>query len=367
MRRTFFTLSRMNGAWVAQFDHDTRNVREFRLNTGTQNDHNVASVGVRSDGKLIVAHCDHNSPMYVRLSSSAGDITTLGSAALVDNSGTGQCTYPKLVHLSDEGTSGRWYLFYRKWTATAGPQWYCTSDDDGATWSSPVQVFDEPTQRPYVKLISNGVDRIDFFMSDKNANSADTSVYHCYYDGAYRDSDGVDMGSLPIGVDTSMTQVYDGSTYSGWMTDCTYRDGEPVVLFPQIRSATDHRLMYASYNGTSWDVSEVTPTGSKLYESADEDSYAAGGCFSSTDDEIYLCREVATDRWELERWTTADAGATWTADTAITSGSASRPVKNYRPMKVEGGGPWEMVWIYGSYSTYISWASTSVVKALQRL
>jgi hypothetical protein len=50
---------------------------------------------------------------------------------------------------------------------------------------------------------------------------------------------------------------------------------------------------------------------------------------------LYLSRQVV-GQWQIERWQTADGGATW-SQRSLTAGSLE---KNVRPVVARGGGPW---------------------------
>lgn len=357
MRRTFFTSSRSNGIWISSYDHDTTElVSRIMQSVSGQNDHHVAAVAVRPDGKLLVCMSQHNGHMRRRISANVGDVTSFGSSLTVVAAAT---TYPRLVYLSATDT---YWLFYRKTVPGTGegrPTFYITSTDGGVSWSSETQVTAANAQRPYLRLATNGVDRIDFFHTDGHPfEVADNNLYHFYYDGSWRESDGTAYSSLPIDLATEATQVYDGSANSCWVWDAGYISGSPVVLFAQLVAAENQRYRFAKWDGSAWADYEIAAGGSKIYEDAGETWYTAGGCFAADATKVYLCREVVADRWEMERWQTADGGETWSLDVAITSDSDPAPSKNYRPYLVQGGGPMELVWLQGNYISYTEFSSS---------
>jgi hypothetical protein len=256
------------------------------------------------------------------------------------------CTYPKLVHLSSEGASGRWYLFYRNFPS----QYAAYTDDGGATWSTPFEVFEEGDERPYVHCVSNGIDRIDFFATTGHPDETATSMYHAYYDGTWRNTAGSSMGSLPITV-SDASLVWDGTSVDSWVSDVKYQGGEPVATFHTYESLTNHRARYAYYDGSTWQVSLIAEVGDNIYGSDGvEDQYAAGLCLGVEDFEVYVCVEVSSQKWDLRRYVSSDGGDTWTFDATIKEGLvASRTYKNMRPYRVEGGGPVKLVWLHGVY------------------
>lgn len=354
--KTFACISAGDGIRVVEYDHGTGASSSFLLQAITAsglNDHDIGSLWERPDGKILAVYSTHNDPMSARISTNAGDISAWGSATLVQS---GSCTYPRLQYLSSTDTL---YLIYRRTTGTAREQFMRTSTDNGDTWTAEVQITGTTTQRPYMRFTSNGVDRIDFFFTDDHPNEVvGNSLYHCYYDGStWRTSDGTSMGSPTFIPGTDMTEVYDGSSVECWIWDAAYIGGQPCALYPTFVSTSDHRYNFARYNGTTWDTVQVATAGNKIYEGSGEDQYTAGGCFGPTSTDLYLCREISTGRWEMERWQTVNNGDTWSFDTAITSNSNPAPSKVYRPYRVEGGGPFQVLYMSGPYYTYANFTS----------
>ena len=357
MGRSFIAISRSNAISVVQHDHTAGTTAITPLaSTSTENDHHVAALAARTDGRIIAAYSEHVAPLSVRISTNPKDSTTWGAATVIDSAA---CTYPRLAYLSSET---KFFLIYRQGDGTTRPQVMRTSTDSGATWSAATNLITETDKRPYLRLVTNGTNRIDFFVTDGHPRASETpdgnSLYHFYYSaGDWFNSGGTDIGDPPFTV-ADATQVYDGTTTRSWIWDAGYSSGSPVALFTTFVSDTDHRYRYARWSGSAWETYEIATAGKHIYETAGEEQYTAGGCFAQATTSVYLCREVATDRWELERWATSDGGETWTSAAAITSSSPSAPWKNYRPYKVEGGGPFDVVWLAGRYTTFLNWSSS---------
>lgn len=359
-RRSHIAVSMGGHIAVVQYDHDAQTVLTTPIGTAsTMNDHNVAALLERPDHRLIAAYSDHNSPMRCRVSMSQNSSTSWGAEVTVDSA---DCTYPRLLRLSAENTT---YLIYRQGSGGTRPQVVRTSTDNGATWSAASNLITGPN-RPYLRLATNGVDRIDFFVTNGHPRAAETpdgnSLYHLYYQsGDWFNSAGVDIGDPPF-VPTDGTLVWDGTTERSWIWDVGYVAGAPVALFTTFVSDTDHRYRYAKWNGSAWATPQIATAGKHIYETSGEEQYTAGGCFSHDMPDVFLAREVVTNRWELERWTTADGGDTWSKAEDVTTSSPSAPFKNYRPYKVEGGGPFDVVWLAGGYNTYIDWSSSLMAR-----
>lgn len=355
--RTFFTWSYL-GAWVGSYDHATDTIETHRLLETPQNDHNVVAIGIRPDGRILAAYSPHNGPMDVAVSVEPYDVSAWGEPLRLE---TEYATYPNLYYLAEEET---WHLIYRQGPPGAWPTRWRTSTDDGETWSGQATLFQNGGQRPYMQVVGNGVDRLNLSLTDGHPGINPTnSIYHLQYDaGVWRDSAGADLGSPPF-EPADVTRVYNGAsaTGRGWCSDIAIdAAGRPVMVFASFLSETDHRYHYARYDGAAWQVEELTAAGRNIYELAGEPHYFAGICLNHDDTSIvYLCREVETDRWELERWTSA-AGA-WQVE-PITEDSPTAPYKNFRPYYPRGGSPFEVIWAAGSYTSYITY--TGGVKAL---
>lgn len=344
--KLFLGFNSTTGIWIAELDSAGQTLASFRLrDTGQIDDHDVASVGIRPDGRLLVAYCEHNdAAMRVRVStdpfSAAGWDAEITAATPLNST----ITYPNLWYLSSES---RWYLFYRD--GIPGPPTFVTSDDGGETWSAPQHLLVDNGERPYTRMDSDGVGRIDICLTDGHPNSvADNSIYHMYYDGDWRGSDGTDLGDPPF-AHADVTPVWDGSAANSWNWDIATRGDEPVILFASFPAIDDHQYNYARWSGTEWEVRKVVAAGGSIDETGSEPFYSAGIYLDHDDPEIaYVCRDV-DGTFELERWATSDAGLTWSSERLTES---APPVKNFRPVTARGSGAIRVIWCRGSYSHF---------------
>lgn len=353
--KTYFSAVGHNGVMIWCLDHETEATTEFLLMPMAQivglNDHVVASIGIRPDGRILVAYSDHaNGPMFTRISTNPEDIGSWSEPVAV---GT-LVTYPMLAYLSAEGTGqGRWFLTYR-----SNGRVFRTSDDGGATWSAETSLVINSPQRPYMKMWSNGVDTLHFTVTDGHPREfAQNSVYHFWYDaGTWRKSDGSPLGS-PSFAPSALTKIYDGTTNRGWLWDvCADPDtGYPVVTFQARHSPLDIRYHYARWDGSAWVSHEVVSGGRTIYTNTGfEDDYGAGMMLNHDDPSIaYVCREISGVH-EIERWTTSDGGATWDSEPITQESGAG--VKNFRPWYIQGG-PLEVIWCRGPYTTYTAFST----------
>jgi hypothetical protein len=318
-------------------------------------DHINPSFWVRPDGKLqafYARHSPNEGTMRTRVSVNtvASDPTLSGGfAAEVSLDSVLMATtydYPVPITLSSEGTT---YMFWRSVpTGDRGTLVYSTTTD-GDTWTQaqPLYVNLTKTQRAYWKIASNFTDRIDFAVTDGSPNTDDpTHLAHFYYDGAWRQSDGTSMGALPAGgfAFADFTPVYTaGNT---WVYDISYVAGNPVIVHPTYPTPfSAHRYHYSSWDGAAWNIETIADAGNGI--DTDTRVYSGGIALNRADGQIvYASREVS-GQYEMFRYTTADAGATWTVE-QLTSGSSA---KNIRPAAVwSADAGFQVAWMYGTYT-----------------
>jgi hypothetical protein len=251
-------------------------------------------------------------------------------------------TYPNPVQLAAE--DGRIFLFWR------GGDWNpaFSSSPDGLTWAPARTLIRVKGQRPYVKVASDGRERIHVAFTDGHPRETATSLYYARYRaGAWHRADGRRIAGPPI-EPADADRVYDVNRgrHHAWVHDVAFdAAGHPRIVYAVFHSDTDHRYRYARWTGEAWQDRELTRAGGFFDEDGGERQYSGGLVFDHADpDTIYLSRVVA-GQWEIERRHTADGGATWT-HTALTAASAE---KNVRPFVARGGGP---LWMRGRYVNF---------------
>ena len=267
---------------VTQWDYDTETLTTTEIGQydSGYDEHSAPTLLVRSsDSKLIVAReASHSAQMFLRTSTNAEDATAWEDQREFDpddrvgNNYRGY-SYPTLLETSD----GTIWLFYRLRTQISPTLevWkYCTSSDDGDTWSAPValHVLDGSGwgSRPYFKFSESNGTRIDLLCSSDTPgqdSSDEFLVKHAYhFDGAWRTTDGSLIGAGPWTV-SQLTSVYDGTAGgdSVWVTDEPILDsvGNPRVVFYVYEDdvITSHLLHYGIWNGSAWSTQLVTDEG----------------------------------------------------------------------------------------------------------
>ena len=339
---------------ITKYTHATQALTSFTLAAAFQvNGHDNPTINFLSDGRIMCLYCKHNDTgeMRSRINTNPYDISAWGAQTNVDVLQTGNgIAYNQTAQLS---ITGKTYMVYRagSWAQRM------RATTDGSSWDTDRVVVSNGSERPYVHLHSNGVDRIDFFFSTGNPAQVACSLYHGYMltdaggTETFYKSDGTLIGAGPL-TPANATLVYDGTSVDGWNWDITTGpDGNPWVLFVRyVTAGTDHRHNFGRWNGSAWVTTEITSSGGSI----DTQTYSDGqACFDAINPtKVYLSKRVGS--WnELQLWETGDNGATWAKTSDITSGSS---VHAFTPRSPSGhNGELTVTWYSGTQVDYLDY------------
>jgi hypothetical protein len=370
-RKMYAGYLRKNGdVTVASVDLDTGTVVETVLHATLEvDDHDNPTMIVRpSDGRLIAFYTKHGngSPVYVRVSTNPEDVSSWGAetTSLISVADVvGGNTYSNPFYTSSDG---RLWLFGR-----SGVLPYVTySDDGGATWSTSRFMFIERSSaRPYMKYCSNGVDEIHCFATNghpRDIPANQCSLYHWVIKrvagvwGFYK-TDGSFIRTLATLATTGqmtaseVSLVYDATTEllgNAWtMSIKLDATGKPVIAYlidPDWTAETgSNDYYYARWTGSAWDKHQIATAQPRMpTDSAVEAQYTGTVSVDQRNTNRIWVGYYDGSQWEIQKWTTADGGATW-AKVSITTGSAT---KNFRPVVPENwltGAP-DVAWVQGN-------------------
>lgn len=346
--KTYFGAVAAGGTvWVMSYNHSDGTHTPFCIRRSFEYDgHAAPSILIRNDGRLMVFYSKHiENYIFYRISINPGDISSFGPEHSLDM-GAG-VTYTRPIQLS--GESNKIYLFFRGLSTNSWS--YITSTDGGDTWSSIQTLFTIVDQNnQYLVVTSNGVDRIDFGHCGHPALEVTSHYHFYYYNGNFYKSDGTLIETaLPLSR-SDMTLVYDateGGHYTGWTYDIAIAASVPYIVFSCTVDISDHRYMYAKWNGSAWVHYEITTAGGEPSEGA-----TGAICLDPTDpNTVYLSKEV-NGIWEIQKGVTSDGGASWDF-TSITSGSAEDNLMPVVPIGRHNDLP--VLWVYGDYDTYLTY------------
>lgn len=327
------------------------------------NDHATPSLLKRaSDSRILAfASAHHGAAIYTYLSTNPDDVSAFGAETSISGGWTGFSgfTYVSPVQLTGL-TDDPILLFFRAEVSGTRHTYYTISTDSGATFGTPTRLLTNSgasVHPPYVKVAQNGDSRVDVFCTTGHPQFVATnSLYHLYYDGAWRESDGTAL-SLPVLPSTDLTAIYDGAGAGGraWVHDAAIDgSGNPVCAYAVYPSTSNHRYRYTKWDGVSaWDDNEVAHGGGYLY--AAQPYYSGGiGIDPANVNIVYLSRgDAGVGNHKIYRYVTADGGDTWSGTKKTSSGHS------FRPFVVRGGGAEpRLAYVSGTYTTYENYSTT---------
>jgi hypothetical protein len=343
---------------VASYDSRRRVRRRYVVGTVFPDDHSAPAILIEPRRRLTVFWSGHNgSAMYYRTTRLPEDIRYWGPVEQVFSAITGPdgFTYPSPVRLP--GERNRLYLFWRGADYSTD---YATRTARGR-WSPARELISAPTQRPYVKVDSNGNDLIALAYTDGHPRERVTSLYYVAYKrGWLHGASGrriARLGQGPIPAQQG-DLIYDGVArgVSCWVWDVALdARGRPVVVYATFPVVDNHAYWYARWTGRRWVSHFMTFAGPSISPGTLEVQYSGGITLDHSDPSIvYLSRKVR-GWFEIERWATVDGGAHWRHTTVVPSGGTDnvRPVVPREALE----GPMALLWLRGHYDYYTTFGT----------
>lgn len=307
----------------------TGQARVVKVSHTYPDDHNSPVISVEPDNRITVYWSTHNGKhLFYRTTRAPGDITSwqhwqaLGS----NTDGARGFTYPNPVILPAEGN--RHYLFWRggNWEPT-----FSTRTASG-TWAPAREVIDSPGHRPYMKVASDGRDRIAMAFTDGHPDNNVTSIYFAEVRaGGVYSAAGRRLGTLggrPI-APSRATMVYNARTNDNvrsWLQDVAFdHAGHPVILYSIYPRGAKAQYWYARWDGRRWLRHFMVSAGPPI--AVHQPHYLGGAVLDHTRAGIVYVSTMVGPHHQLERWATTDGGHSWTS-TQLTAGNESelRPI-----------------------------------------
>jgi len=343
-----------------------------------QDDHNVAAILIRPDGRYLAMYTRHNHDhlSYWRISTRPHDAGDWGPEQTFDwtdaigaAGAASRVTYSNLFYLPAEGKT---YDFSR---AINDDPSILVSTSNGDQWSCAGKLLTEQKLgyvNGYTKYASNGADRIDFITTEHHPRDFNNSIYHGYLEGGkLHRSDGTvvedDVFKSPGVPQTELTQVFaansmfDGTIMTHAWTIALAIDGagRPYGLIsaraddqPENSNFQDHRFFYVRYDGKQWQVHQLAKAGACLWP-AEQDYTGLAALNPSDPNVVYVSttldprNDTPLDFHEIFQGKTADGGGTWSWS-PITRNST---VDNLRPLVVAWDGDNSLLaWFRGTMS-----------------
>jgi hypothetical protein len=380
---------------VVAYDLSLETTQRFTLHSKLQeDDHNSAALLVLPDGRYLASYSKHASDncLRYRVSVNSGDITAWRpEQQFITAAGT---TYSNLFYLSRTGVV---FNFHRDSGRGFDPNYLIGRIGNGSDFSYGGRLLTGPEgnvghlDRPYLRYVSNGSDRIHFIATDHHPrNSLSNSIYHGYVQcepggcNVYR-SDGSQLGKLS----GSETSPYKASDFTpllrgnvvcpsngqimtrAWTTDIELDSaGQPYVIFTARvnDSDQDHRFFYGRYGRDGWSLHELAKAGGYLY--SPETDYTGLAALDPIDpDRLFISTNIdprtsdSLPHYEIFEGTTSDSGSHWTWSPMTFASS----VDNLRPIMPKGcGRRTVLLWMRGKYDSYTNY-NTRIVGIIETL
>ncbi|MCB0685089.1 MAG: BNR-4 repeat-containing protein [Saprospiraceae bacterium] len=341
-------------------------IQSFVLHDSLEiDDHNVPSILILPDARLMVFYNEHNGNVYMRKSKFPEDISVWEDEKIVCNeSDTYRYCYSNPVMLQKE--NNRIYLVGRKVGPTASFEhwWHYLkySDDEGITWSQEVILLDNEGRKnpPYLKIATDHQRRIDFLFTDGHPKiGPDVSTYHMYFEhDSFFQTNGNfirTIKSLPILI-KAVDKIYDAgpTQVRSWIWDIALKDGVPFITYARFPSEHNHIYHYAFWEKDHWQDYEVVNSGGWMPSLRQGDvvreAHYSGGIVLDPQhpDQLYLSRDIY-GKFEMEH-RVFQAENHWESE-LLTNNSHENNVRPY----VVYGSPADrifLMWMRGNYRHY---------------
>lgn len=361
---------------VGYYDHDTKKIITKVLEDNFErDDHDNPALLFTPDGRPMVFFTKHSSsyPILLFTMKNPEDISAWDKKELFLNDELtyegyhSSYTYANPVMLSSE--NNRIYLFWRGIDYKPN---YSYSDDMGKTWEKgkililPERIYQ--LRRPYLKVTSNGKDKIVFAFTDGHPrNEKENSIYCMYYKGGnLYNFEGKIIGRLgdePIDP-RKASVVYDATLtkQKAWIWDVALDEKEnPVIVYSKFPNDTSHIYSYAKWNGKTWITNDLINSGRWFPETPPgtierEPNYSGGISIDHENTNVVYLSVQRDSVFEIEKWIRTD-DSKWIVET-ITEGSNKDNVRPVAVLNATEKNPLQLLWMqntrYVHYTDYFA-------------
>ncbi|MBN1900941.1 BNR-4 repeat-containing protein, partial [Candidatus Sumerlaeota bacterium] len=335
-----------------------------------QDDHDAPALYSRPDGSVLAMYARHGKkgdPKHYYRISAPDNPLEWGMEKIYDHGGPTGITYMNIYHLPKDGIL---YNFYRD-----GPTFhpfFIFSEDHGETWNKGGQfIFNEikTRNRPYVRYVSNGLDRIFFSFTEahpssfqKKLNKGCSIYFASFGNGKFYNAKGDVIKDLkeqgPL-TPREAELIFQGDLDNiAWTSSIRLDEkGYAHIGYSVHKTNEDHRYRYAFWDGVKWQDREVAYAGRCLYP--EQDFYTGLITLDPVDPRIlYISSNVhpetgnktGTEKYEIYR-------------ARIPNDEFQKPLKwipvtknslkdNIRPVCVAGDTCRVLLWMQGNYITF---------------
>jgi hypothetical protein len=269
------------------------------------------------------------------------------------------------VMLTEE--NNRIYLF---WRGVDNKPNYSCSDDLGKTWTRgrifvlPERIY--AMRRPYMKVESNGKDKIVFAFTDGHPNmEAENSIYFMYYKGGnlynVKGEKIGDLGKEPV-TPRQASVVYDATItkQKAWIWDIALDANEnPVLVYVKFPDDSNHIYCYSKWNGKKWITNDLINSGNAFPAAREREPNYSGGLVLDHENPGVLYLSVRRDsKFEIEKWRTRD-GSGWKVE-AVTNSSGKDNVRPFAVRNATEKNPLQLLWMQNAYYVHYTDYQSSI-------
>lgn len=342
---------------VAEYDFESKTVVKNNIIKAGIDDHNALAVYVFPSGRIVCAYSTgHNedNKVRVRRSVSYENVAEFGEEIILES--VGLTSYSQMCY-----SNGKLYLFYR----TNTKNWaYCTSTDEGTTWSDEVILITSSVQyycmfRP---TSTNNILRILMYSNPALGEDTDTNIrqafLHTDNNTLYNSNNTTVLGTSNINKDNIDILISNeiGTLNRQRLFDCAVTAVErPLVLYAPFHMSNDSQ--YKLYDAGV--VTQICNGGNDVAY-----TYQLGACFNGVN-EIIVAHGSGADGGTdfIEKYAYND-GALGTPSVIYSEVRGNIPVRNFRPIADVNGDA--IMWVRGYYNsaTYNDYDTNAKLKIL---
>ena len=374
----------INSTYIGYIDvHGNIKATQYNFITGKSNevlirsyfqpdDHDTPSFLVLPDERIMIFYSRHTDEacFYYRISTKAGDITSLGAEMkIVTKYNT---TYPSPFILSAD--TKHFYLCWRgiRWHPTIARYTIPDAQDKVSLDWGPYQMIQSTAARPYCKYYSNGIDKIYLaYTTGHPDNEYPNYTWFNYIDIntlQLKDIKGTVLSTIANGPhninQTTYPDLHPAAVVDSpsdqrdwiWQTSLAM-DGMPVIAMVQIsRDKTIHNYYFAKWTGTTWRKTFLACGGGHFHQSPGlELCYSSGMTIDDSSPDIVYCSVPVSGTsgkvYEIIKYNVDQNGKVITAEKV----TANSHLNNIRPFVVANSdsSPLKLVWMHGNYYDWI--------------
>ncbi|MBE7066758.1 MAG: hypothetical protein E7385_04310 [Ruminococcaceae bacterium] len=350
---------------LASFDHDKAEFNYSNLADFEKDDHNSAALTILPNGKILAVYARHSADKFIRwrISNEPEDITSFGEEQRITSGGT--VTYIQLHKISDS----EYRIFYRYSMSHWSTRIYNWVED---TWTDEIVWLTEPLGKQFYLWTQEDKQegKINVFMTAHPVNGPDQNIRYGYFDEdgkIYTTGDKL-LGDLNVAATNVLSPrdfdvVYEAKEGEHTrLYDVSYMGDRVGVLYGVGNDGYNSKYYYAYYDNAKgqWVNNYICDSGKAAVVG---NMYFGGLSFDKKDMQtLYVARREG-DLYRMEKWTTTDYGATWSAPVVIDESTSATKIIMRPIIPYNASEDIDVIYIKGRYPTYLTYDTDIVFYA----